>query len=269
MQILLTISYDGTAYAGWQRQQNAIAVQQRLEEALSALLGRPITTKAASRTDAGVHALGQKGSFFVDKINIPLNKLPQVLASYLPGDISVTSAMPVCDCFNPRFDAVYKSYIYNMHSTPNPLINRYSSFVPMPLDIKAMEQAAKAFIGRHDFAAFQATGSSAKTTVREIYNCCIASQPQSQYFSCVNSQPQYAVCTNIHKQITLSITGNGFLYNMVRIIAGTLMYVGLGKITPEQIPEIILSKDRKKAGKTMPPEGLILMEVGYNQYAKN
>jgi len=245
MQILLTVAYDGTVYAGWQRQQNAVAVQQRLEEALEALLGYPVITRAASRTDAGVHALGQRAAFFASDLRIPLSKLPQVINGLLPPDISVTAAEAVADEFNPRFDAVCKTYSYNTYcaATPNPLLRRYSAYVPQALDIEAMKKAAGMFTGRHDFAAFMATGSSAKTTVREIYACDVR-----------ESQPGL---------IALTITGNGFLYNMVRIIAGTVLYAGLGKIAPEDVPGIILSCDRTKAGKTMPPEGLTLARVGY------
>ena len=248
MQILLTVAYDGTNYAGWQRQQNAIAVQQKLEEALSAVFNRPITTKAASRTDAGVHALGQQAAFFADDIRIPIGKLPQILSGRLPADISVTAARPVSDSFNPRFDAVYKTYSYSMYCAPcpNPLLGRYSAFIPQPVDIETMKKSAGLFIGRHDFTAFMATGSSAKTTVREIYACAVTKQPSGL--------------------VTLTITGSGFLYNMVRIIAGTVLYTGLGKIVPEAVLDIIHSHDRKKAGKTMPPEGLILLEVGYTKY---
>ncbi|MCL2360749.1 MAG: tRNA pseudouridine(38-40) synthase TruA [Defluviitaleaceae bacterium] len=241
MQILLTLSYDGTDYAGWQRQNNAIAVQQKLEEALSALLDQPIVTRAASRTDAGVHALGQRASFYAD-VNIPLEKLPQVINGYLPRDIAVTATEAVPDDFNPRFDAKFKTYSYKIHSTPNPLVNRYSAYVPRPLNIDAMKSAAKDLVGYHDFAAFMATGGSAKTTTREIYDCTVTDD------------------------ITITITGNGFLYNMVRIIAGTLMYVGLGKLPTNAISGIIQSRDRTQAGKTMPPEGLTLMEVGYTTY---
>ena len=245
MQVLLTVAYDGTGYAGWQRQHNAVAVQQRLEEALSALLGRPIITRAASRTDAGVHALGQRAAFFACDLRVPLDKLPQVVNGFLPSDISVTAAMAVADGFNPRFDAMFKTYAYNTYcaAVPNPLLRRYSAYVPQALDIEAMKKAAGFFTGRHDFAAFMATGGSAKTTAREIYACDVQ-----------ETQPGL---------INLTVTGNGFLYNMVRIIAGTVVYAGLGKIAPEDVPGIILSCDRTKAGKTMPPEGLTLVEVGY------
>ena len=245
MQVLLTISYDGTVYAGWQRQDNAVAVQQRLEEALLALFNRPVITRAASRTDAGVHALGQRAAFFADDLRVPLDKLPQVINGFLPPDIAVMAACEVPEGFNPRFDALRKTYFYDTYCAPvpNPLLRRYSAHVPQALDIAAMKKAACFFAGRHDFAAFMATGSSAKTTVREIYACDVD-----------ELQPGL---------VRLTVSGNGFLYNMVRIIAGTVVYTGLGKISADDVPGIILSRDRTRAGKTMPPEGLTLVDVEY------
>ena len=245
MQILLTVAYDGTNYAGWQRQENAIAVQERLEDALSDLLAREIIVRAASRTDAGVHALGQRAAFFAPDLRVPLDKLPAVLVSRLPTDISVTAAQIVPDDFNPRFGAKQKTYIYKIYnaSCPNPLLSRYSAFVPRELDFYAMQKAAKFFVGKHDFAAFCATGGSAKTTVREVFSCEVK-EDTSHCFA-------------------LSITGNAFLYNMVRIIAGTVVYAGLGKISPNEIPKIIASKKRSCAGKTMPPQGLVLVNIEY------
>jgi len=246
MKTLLTIAYDGTQYAGWQRQKNAIAVQEKLEDALLQLFNEPIIVAAASRTDAGVHAMGQRAAFCLDDMRVPLDKLPQVLNGFLPQDISVVAAEEVHEGFNPRFDAICKTYSYSYYNAniPNPLHARYSAFVPQGLDIAAMSRAAKSFIGKHDFAAFMATGGSAKTTVREIFACDITAEPG----------------TNIVK---LTITGGGFLYNMVRIIAGTLMYVGHGKINADAIPGIIRSLDRTQAGKTMPPQGLTLLAVRY------
>ena len=245
MQILLTIAYDGTAYAGWQRQVNAVAVQQKVEEALSTLLNREVSIRAASRTDAGVHALGQRASFFAPELRIPLNKLPMVLCGFLPQDISITAAKEVPEDFNPRFDAKFKTYSYNILNAvyPNPLLSRYSEFVPMDLNINAMQESARAFVGKFDFAAFCATGGSAKTTVREIFACDVQKKTDGL--------------------VTLTVTGGGFLYNMVRIITGTVLYVGLGKINAADINKIILSKDRKMAGKTMPPQGLTLEHVEY------
>jgi len=243
-QILLTVAYDGTNYAGWQRQDNAITVQEKLEDALSTLLERQVTVRASSRTDAGVHALGQRASFFAFDLRVPIDKLPMVLVGMLPPDISVTAAEFVSDEFNPRFSAKNKTYEYKIYSSPcpNPLTRRYSAFVPQALNLENMQKAAQCFVGRHDFAAFCAVGSSAKTTVREVYDCNVK---------------KHANC------YTITITGNGFLYNMVRIVAGTILYVGLGKIAAEDVPEIISSCDRKRAGKTMPPEGLTLVEVKY------
>ena len=246
MQILLTVAYDGTNYAGWQKQNNAIAVQQKLEEALSVLLARPVSVTAASRTDAGVHALGQRVCFTAVDLKVPINKLPVVLIGLLPHDISVTDAEIVSDNFSPRFNAQHKTYEYTFYNAPhpNPLFARYSAFVPQKINVEHMQTAAQMFIDRHDFAAFCATGGSAKTTVREIYACAIEKRPD-----------------NIVK---LTITGNAFLYNMVRIIAGTLLYVGLGKFAAGDIPAIIESRDRTHAGKTMPPQGLVLKNVSYD-----
>jgi len=242
VKILLTIAYDGTNYAGWQRQDNALTVQQMAEEALSNLLNQPIKLSAASRTDAGVHALGQKAVFTIEHMPIPLDKLPQAL--YIADDVVVQEARQVSDEFNPRFDPKFKTYRYQIYNAklPNPLESRYSAFVARPLDVKKMQQAAKKFIGTHDFAAFCATGSSAKTTVRTIFGCEVKKNGD---------------------MIQLLIRGNAFLYNMVRIIAGTLLYVGMGKIEAESIPNIIASKKRPQAGKTMPPEGLTLIEIQY------
>ena len=245
MQILLTIAYDGTNYAGWQRQDNAVGVQERLEDALQSLFNAPVKVGAASRTDAGVHALGQRATFFTEDLRFPINKLPVVLAGFLPADISVTDAIIVPDEFNPRFDAEFKTYSYSIYNAPcqNPLLNRYSAFVPEKLNILDMQEAARGFVGLHDFAGFCATGGSAKTTVREVFSCGVQLKKNGL--------------------IEITITGAGFLYNMVRIIAGTLVYVGMGKISPESIADIIAAKDRAKAGKTMPPQGLVLLEVGY------
>ena len=247
-KILLTIAYDGTAYAGWQRQDNAVAVQEKIEDALTSLIGRPVAVKAASRTDAGVHALGQRAAFCADDLLLPIGKLPQVLSSHLPGDISVTEAVYVPAEFDPQFDAVSKTYIFQFHNAPcpNPLLRRYSAFIPNQLDIDAMKEAASYFVGRHDFKGFSATGSSAKTTVREIFDCKVDGPLESGL-------------------ITMTVRGGGFLYNMVRIIAGTILYTGLGQISPGDISGIIASKDRRLAGKTMPPEGLILVRVMYKE----
>jgi tRNA pseudouridine38-40 synthase len=245
MQILLTIAYDGTNYAGWQRQENIATVQEKIEDALGEILGRETILRAASRTDAGVHALGQRASFFAEDLKIPLDKLPLVITGLLPDDISVTFAEDVPHSFSTRFHAKQKTYTYNIHNAPlpNPLLTRYAAFEPRETDLSAMQKAAALFIGKHDFTAFCAVGSSAKTTTREIFDCRIEKHTNGI--------------------ISMEITGGGFLYNMVRIIAGTLLYTGLGKFPPEDIPSIIASKNRANAGKTMPPQGLTLLRVGY------
>ena len=259
---LLTVAYDGTNYAGWQRQDNAVTVQERIEDALEVLLNRQVRVTAAGRTDAGVHALGQRIVFREDDLKVPLDKLPMVLNGLLPTDISVSFAESVREDFNPRFDAISKTYNYRIYSAscPNPLLGRYSAFVPGEMDILAMNDAADHFIGRHDYAAFCATGSSVKTTVREIYSLEVGTANPPDLFQRCTNQPKISQTDNL---IDITVTGNAFLYNMVRIIAGTLMYVGIGKIKSREISNIILSKDRKKAGKTMPPQGLTLLGVSY------
>jgi len=240
----LTASYDGTRYCGWQRQANAVSVQEKMEEALAAVFSRAIKTTAASRTDAGVHALGQRVCFDLEGCKIPTGKIPLVLNGYLPDDIAIRAAETVDDHFSPRFRAREKTYQYNIwhNPYPNPLIRHTSVFYPYPLEIDFMAEAAKAFTGRRDFAAFCASGSAAVSTVREIYECSVDMAGD---------------------MIAITIRGNAFLYNMVRIIAGTLILAGQRKIQPADIPSIIGSRDRKRAGPTMPAHGLTLIEIKY------
>ena len=254
MKLLLTIAYDGGAYSGWQRQINGLGVQEVLETALARLLpaepGR-ISLTAASRTDAGVHALGQKAAFELDELKIPAENFPKALNTFLPDDIVVTRARPVPDAFNPRFDAKSKTYRYCFLDSryPDPLLRRYTWYVPRPLDLEAMRAACPHFIGEHDFAAFSCSGSSAKTTTRAIHGLTLEKRELER---------EKAL-------ITMYVTGGGFLYNMVRIIAGTLVSAGLGKLGPDDIPAIIASRRRENAGKTAPPQGLTLMEVRYEE----
>jgi tRNA pseudouridine38-40 synthase len=243
MRVLLTVSYDGSGYYGWQRQNNFITVQQRLEEALSQLLKQDITVRGASRTDTGVHALGQRAVFRVDT-TIPVDKIPFAVNSFLPDDIVVTAAKEVDEEFHPQYSVTDKTYQYKILNKrfKVPMLNKYTDFVHEELDIDAMNKACKYFLGEHDFKAFCASGSTAKTTVRTIYDM------------------------NVKKDgdiVCITVNGNGFLYNMIRIIVGTLVLAGKGKIAPEYVEDIIKSKDRTKAGKTMLPNGLTLMEVNY------
>jgi len=244
MQCLLNISYKGTNYAGWQRQENAVSVQQRVEEALSALYKAPITVTGASRTDAGVHALGQKCTFNVESMIIPVEKLPYALNTQLPGDIAVTWAKEVTDDFHPIFDAKNKTYVYKIYNGEfrNPLIAEISWHVYYKLNFCDMAHAARYYEGKHNFSAFCAAGGSAKTHEREIYSAKVFEE---------------------NGIICFEVNGSGFLYNMVRIMTGTLMYAGSGKIDKDSIPDIIASMDRKQAGITAPPNGLCLKEVYY------
>lgn len=244
MKVLLTVAYDGSGYYGWQRQKDFVSVQQRLEEALSALLKKDITVRGASRTDTGVHSLGQRAVFTDDSLTIPVEKIPYAVNSFLPEDIVITNAVQVHEDFHPQYSVTDKTYEYKILNADfrNPMLNRYTEFIRPKLNVEAMQAACPYFLGEHDFKSFCATGGSSKTTVRSIYSLDVAKNGDI---------------------ITIRINGSGFLYNMVRIVAGTLVYVGLGKLAPEDMEDIILSCDRTRAGKTLSPNGLTLMEVNY------
>lgn len=246
-RILLTIAYDGTNYSGWQKQKDSsvVTVEGELTKALRQLFkDAELECIGASRTDAGVHALGQRAVIDVET-SIPPEKIPLAVRSFLPADIIVTKAEEVAVVFHPRFDCVKKTYEYRFWNSPvkNPKERLYSAYVQKPLDIEKMNEAAKAFIGTHDFAAFCAAGAQVSTTVRTIFACCVERQGEN---------------------VRILVTGDGFLYNMVRIIAGTLQAVGLGKIDPWAVADIIESRDRRRAGQTAEPQGLTLMEIFYD-----
>lgn len=247
MRILLTIAYDGTRYSGWQKQKSpaVLTVEGELEKALRMLFRMPdLTCIGASRTDRGVHALGQRAIIDVET-SIPPEKIPLAIRPYLPEDIVVAEARQVPDTFHPRFDCVKKTYEYRIDQSPfkNPKERLYSTFVYHTLDVDKMNQGAKAFLGTHDFAAFCAAGSQVSSTVRTIFDC-------------------HVVCEGT--QIRILVTGDGFLYHMVRILAGTLIAVGEGKIPPEQVSQIIDSRDRRQAGQTAEPQGLTLLQIYYD-----
>lgn len=243
-KILLTISYDGTNYCGWQAQDNAVTIQQKIEEALGLVFGlsAPVKIVGASRTDTGVHALDQKASFFIDEIKIPLERLPLVINAKLPSDIAVTEAVFADPSFHPRFHAKEKIYRYQIlnQKFPSPVLRNYSWHIHYDLDIDKMKKAALLMTGTYNFSAFCASGASVKSFVRTLYEVTVEKNEDL---------------------ITVFTRGNGFLYNMVRIIAGTLVYVGCGKVLPDDIPEIILSQDRTRAGITAPPQGLTLFKI--------
>ncbi len=243
-RVLLTLSYDGTAYAGWQRQENAVAVQQRVEEALRKLTGEPIVITGASRTDAGVHALGQRAHFDTQS-RIPPDKYPYALNTCLPRDIRALAGEQVRDDFHARFDAKRKTYRYRIHNSPHAsaLYRDLSAHVPVPLDIAAMRASLPALIGTHDFAAFQAAGGTAKTTVRTIEALSLAQDGSD---------------------LTLTVRGNAFLYNMVRIIAGTLIGIGEGKLDGSCFARALETGDRLTLGITAPARGLELTKIEYD-----
>ena len=243
MRIFIKIEYDGTNYCGWQIQPNAISVQQKIEQAILHLTGESVLVTGSGRTDSGVHALGQIAHFDTDS-NIPPSKFSSALNQFLPDDIKVVESWQVDDNMHARFSAKRKTYRYKIYISkqPRPLMDRYATRVEFNLDEQAMKAACKQFIGRHDFSCFLASGSEVKDTVREIY------------FADVQQNGQ---------EIIFTVSGNGFLYNMVRIMMGTLVKVGAGKLSVSELGEILLSGDRKKAGITMPPQGLTLVSVDY------
>ena len=244
--IALVIEFDGTDFVGWQYQENGRSVQEQIQKALSTLYKEEIKVTGSSRTDAGVHARGLVCSAKVPFI-IPEDKLPFACNALLPEDVAVVKAYKVSEDFNARFDNKGKRYIYRIYNSPfkSPLRRRYSHLVTGTLDVEAMKMAAPFFEGEHDFAAFCAAGGSQNTTVRRLTKVEVHDPDENGI-------------------IEIEVVGEAFLYNMVRIIAGTLLYVGQGKIAVDDIPSVIDSCDRERAGKTLPPEGLTLEEVFYD-----
>ena len=242
---LITVAYDGTDFFGWQKQNGFRTVQGELEKSLSEMFGAETECFGSSRTDRGVHALCQKAVFSAET-TIPSDKIPLAIIKFLPEDISVFDCTEVNSDFNPRFEVKEKTYKYTIYNgkRKNPLRRNYTEFVRENLDVSKMKKAADAFLGEHDFKGFCSAHTSAKTTVRTIYDIHIEESGE--------------------KEICLFVTGNGFLYNMMRIIAGTLIFVGIGKINPDKMGEIIASGDRRLAGKTAGPSGLCLVNSKLN-----
>ena len=243
-RILLTVSYDGTAYCGWQYQDNGPSIQNELEQAIAKATGAFSRVTGASRTDAGVHALGQRAHFDTGS-SIPPEKYPFVLNRFLPEDIRVTAGRQVPQDFHARFQAVGKLYTYRIHNAPHAsAVFRFcTAHVPLTLDVDQMRSCGQALLGTHDFSAFAASGGQAKTTVRTI-----------DFFS----------VDRAGEEVTVRVHGNGFLYNMVRIIAGTLIDVGHGKLDPGCMARAIESKNRLDLGVTAPACGLELTRVEYD-----
>ena len=246
-RMLLTVEYDGTAYSGWQRQYNGLAVQQVLEETLTRACGEKIAITGASRTDAGVHALGQACHFDTHSA-IPPHKYPFVLNTMLPRDIRVHTGREVPPDFHARFMTGGKTYTYRIiNSRHGSALKRNTHLhVPVPLDTAPMEQAAQTLLGQHDFAAFQASGGTAKTTVRTMRSVSL---------------------TRVGDEITFILEGDAFLYNMVRIIVGTLIEIGHGRRGEDAFLRAYETGDRLALGVTAPPHGLELTKVHYPEAA--
>lgn len=243
MNVKIVIEYDGTRYSGWQRQKNAPTIQEALETSICAITGEKVNIIGSGRTDAGVHALGQVANFKTNT-KIPIQKLPHAINSKLPKDIVVKDAEIVTKSFHSRFSAKSKIYVYTIYNAPfpSPIYRKHSLFVSSKLDVELMAKAGHSLVGVHDFSAFKASGSPVKSTTRHIMRIEVS---KTGAF------------------IKILMEANGFLYNMVRIIAGTLLEVGMGKIEAEEMTSILLSRDRERAGKTLPPHGLYLSKVIY------
>jgi tRNA pseudouridine38-40 synthase len=243
--IRLVVEYDGTTLAGWQRQANAPTVQQHLEDALAQLLQHATRVAGASRTDAGVHARGQIASFHTER-TIPLHGIRRALNGMLPASISIRDAAEVAADWHPRFSASGKHYRYTILTRPerSPRWHTRAWHVASPLALAPMHAAASHLIGEHDFAAFRATGCTARTTTRRIDSIALT-----------RAAPEL---------LEVDIRGNAFLRQMVRIVVGTLVEVGIGRLAPAQVAEILASRDRARAGRTAPPHGLELLEVRYD-----
>ncbi len=248
--VLLKISYDGTNFCGWQRQPGQRTVCGELEAVLKSMTGLDIKLDGTSRTDAGVHALGQCASFKSD-IRIPAENLAKAMNNALAkdrlegiGEIRILEAREMPEDFHARYSSKGKRYLYRIRhgQEPDVFCRNYCYQLTGKLDTEAMSKAAGYVVGEHDFACFQSAGSPKESTVRTIYDLSVSGDD---------------------KEVLISVSGNGFLYNMVRIIVGTLVEVGLGKRSPDSLEGIIASCDRSKAGHTAPPQGLYLDEVFY------
>lgn len=249
MKILLKIRFVGTNYAGYQVQNNAPTVQGELCRAAEQLFGKRCDVTGCSRTDSGVHAnlfcaaVTNHGSQSLET-TVPTDKIPRAMNAFLPPDIAVISAEEVDNEFHPRYDVKSKEYVYLIQNggERDPFMADRCLFYPKRLDVDGMNEAAQKFVGERDFAAYMAAGSKVESTVRTIYSASV---------------------TREGNLIKFSVRGNGFLYNMVRIMMGTLLAVGEGRVFPEEIPSITESLDRKRAGSTAPACGLYLNDVEY------
>ena len=248
--IALKLMYNGTAYHGWQVQKKDVTVAGTLEKEISDLVGERIHLVGAGRTDAGVHAEHYIANFHVDKMSIPYDKLPLAINVRLPEDIAVQAAYEVPDEFNAIGSCLKKEYTYRIYNSriSNPFYVHRAYFYPKLLDEGVMDRAARMFEGTHDFAAVRSVGTDVKSTVRTIHYCYVQRSGDL---------------------LEMKVCANGFLYNMVRAIAGTVLYAAEGKLTPEDIPAILESGNRTLAGPTVPPGGLYMTKLWYEDERLN
>lgn len=246
-RVKLVVAYDGTAYSGWQVQPNGLTIEEVLNTHLTELLREPIHVIGASRTDAGVHAMGNV-AVFDTSARMPAEKISYAMNTRLPADIRIQDSREAPKDFHPRFTRTIKTYEYRICNRTflNPMERLYSLFYYRPLDVEAMKRAAAYLVGEHDFSSFCTHKPEITNHVREIYSFTVEKSGDL---------------------ITLRVRGSGFLYNMVRILAGTLIRVGVGMFSPEDIPAILEAKNRDLAGETARPEGLTLMKIEYPDYS--
>ena len=243
--IKLTIEYDGKDFNGWQKQPNKLNIQGEIEKAIQNVTGEQVNLIGSGRTDAGVNAFGQVANFKIDS-EFPIEKMATAINSQLKKSIRVKKAEEVSSDFHSRYNCHSKTYNYIIDNSEqgSAIYRNLSYHVSKKLNIEKMQKAISYFIGEHDFSSFKSSGTSSKSSVRTIYNATVERK---------------------NNKMTISRTGNGVLYNMVRIISGTLVEVGLNNIEPEEIPKIIEAKNRQMAGKTLPPQGLFLINVEYDE----
>lgn len=245
-RVKLIVAYDGSNYSGWQIQPNAVTIEEILNFHLTQLLREPIKVVGASRTDAGVHALGNV-AVFDTSARMPAEKISFAMNTRLPADIRIQDSCEVPSDFHPRFQRTVKTYEYSIlnRKFPDPTKRLYSLFYYHPLDVEKMQRAADYLVGEHDFKSLCTHKEDVESTVRTIYSADVEKNGE---------------------MITVRIRGSGFLYNMVRIITGTLLRVGTGYYAPEYMKELLETKDRQAAGETAPPQGLMLVKIEYPDF---
>lgn len=259
--IRLTVAYDGTAYVGWQIQPNGVSVQSKLQDALKKLTGEDISVLAAGRTDSGVHALGQAVNF-VTRSSIPADKFRPGLQNSLPSDIVVRESYEVPLDFHATYSAVRKRYRYVIanHETVLPFMRRYAYHYRGPLNEQAMHEAGQVLLGKHDFRCFESHFPNKATSVRTIQELRVRRLNGWSTWDIDADQP-----SSDGQYICLDIVADGFLYNMVRAITGTLLRVGQGRWSKDDVARILANQDRSQAGETAPAEGLYLVHVDYDE----